>query len=112
MSEQPAAKKGQARVRAAQDPSEALAARLPWKPGEFAPEDVGAIQALHRGDAAPHQQQRALKFIVELSRNGEAHYFPGENGRRDTDYALGRAHVGKQIQAMVNIRLKPLGEQR
>lgn len=111
MGEQPAKRGSTARAKPAQEPATALAAHAPWIPGTFAPEDIGAIQALARGQADEATQRRALQFIIDFCHNDGAHYFPGEAGRRDTDFALGRASVGKQIVNMVKFRLKPHGEQ-
>lgn len=112
MSEQPAGSSRRKQVRPAQDPAQALAAHAPWKPVDADPEDVGALQAVHRGDAVEHQQRRAIDFILKLSWNGGALYFPTEGGRRDTDYALGRAFVGQQIATLLKQKLVKGGEQR
>jgi hypothetical protein len=90
---------------------QALAEHAPWRPVEPTPEQVGAIKAMSRGEALPHQQQAALQFLIDLAYNGGAHYFPGEGGRRDTDFALGRAWVGQQIVTMCKMIVKPGGEQ-
>ena len=110
MSEQPGNRAPKAVIKPAKDMGKALADHAPWKPVPASVEDLGALRALHRGGAEPHQQQRALKFIIDMCRTDGALYFPGENGRRDTDFALGRAWVGEQIVAMVNIRPKPSSE--
>lgn len=102
MSEQGSA--GRARPSKAID--QALAERAPWRPITCPAEVVGALQALNRGQAEPHQQKIALNWIIDMSRNGGAHYFPGEGGRRDTDYALGRAFPGEQIITLLNVKLR------
>jgi hypothetical protein len=71
---------------------------------------VGALQSLLRGDAQDYQQKLALNWILDMSRNGGAIYFPGEAGRRDTDFALGRAFVGEQIITLLKVKLKRGGE--
>lgn len=111
MSEQPTQRASRARLKPTTDPAKAIEQLAPWKPVELAPEDVGAIQALARGDAEPHLQKRALQFVLDLSYNSGMHYFPGEDGRRDTDFALGRASVGKQLVNMIKMKLKIHGEQ-
>lgn len=68
----------------------------PWLPCEYSKHDVYAIQALQKGIASPDQQQQALKFIVDvLAIAGDWPFMP--ESARDTDIALGRQFVGKQI---------------
>ena len=100
----------QKRVRPTKSVSEALQEHAPWKPIVADPFDVAAIKALSRGEADPAAQRRALDFVIRLSRNDGAHYFPGEGGRRDTDFALGRAFVGAQIIALLSVRAHGTGE--
>jgi hypothetical protein len=106
MSEQPVKPRGTGKVRPAQDVGEALQKHAPWRPVECSPEDIGALQAMYRGAAEPYQQKRVLDFIIELSRNHGAQYFPGENGRRDTDFALGRAFVADQLVTLLKVKLQ------
>lgn len=83
-----------------------LQERAPWRPAEWEVAEAGAIQALLRGDANPDQQRLALKFIIEkLAGTYDAHYFPGQ---RDTDFALGKAHVGQQIVKLTKLNLARL----
>lgn len=98
-------------AKAAVAPEIALAVHAPWKPAEPTKEQIGAIKALAAGTAEMHQQRIAFQFILDFSYNGGAHYFPGEGGRRDTDYALGRALLGKQMITMVKMIVTPNGEQ-
>lgn len=87
----------------------ALADHAPWKPSEWEPEDAGALQALMRGDAADHQQKRALQFIIErLCGTYEPAFRPADDGRRDTDFALGKAYVGQQIVKLLKVNLSRL----
>lgn len=104
MSEQP-------KLRRNKEPVTALAERAPWMPpAELPPEIVGALQALQRGDAQQHQQQNALRWIMQLGANGGALYFPGDAGRRDTDFALGRLYVAQIIEKCLKTKLHPTGE--
>lgn len=57
-----------------------------------------------------HQQRMAIEFVLRISRNDGALFFPGEDGRRSTDYALGRANVGEQIVTLLKVKLNPRGE--
>lgn len=99
-------RRGTGKVRPAKAPRDALAAHAPWIPVTCDPADVTALQALARGEADPGMQRRALDFVIRLSRNDGALYFPGEDGRRDTDFALGRAFVGEQVVALLKLNLR------
>lgn len=73
-------------------------AKEAWKPIQYDPADVAAIQACIAGTALEHQQQRAMKWIIEIaSATYDQSYRPGEDGRRDTDFAEGRRFVGNSI---------------
>lgn len=110
MPEQPTRPTGTGKVRPKQEPISALAEHAPWMPVACGPEIVGALQSLWRGDALPHQQKMAMEWIVRMSANGGALFFPGEAGRRDTDFALGRLFVGQQIEALLKVKLQRSGE--
>lgn len=86
------------------NPVAALKEHAPWLPVTCDPADVAAIQAVYSGTANEHQQRRAIEFVIQISLNGNAHFFPGEDGRRETDYALGRAFVGNQIISFIKLR--------
>lgn len=92
------------------EPAEALAALAPWKPPVPSPEQIGALRALYDGRADAVTQRMAFDYIMQLCYNGGLHYFPGESGRRDTDFALGRAWVGQMLRTIVGIRVHPRGE--
>lgn len=66
--------------------------------------DVYAIKALSTGTASEAQQRRALTWILEeASAYDGLSYSPGENGRRDTDFAEGRRFVGLQIAKLIRM---------
>lgn len=109
MSEQPK-QVGTGRVRAATDPAKALAAHQPHLPPEWTPEELGAVQQVWLGTADPHQQRRALEFVLRVCNNDGARFFPGEDGRRSTDYALGRAMPGELIRTMLMMKITRGGE--
>lgn len=78
---------------------------MAWHPVPYENEHVFAMQALRDGKATPDQQAVALKWILEFACGRlEQHYYPGEAGRRDTDFALGRAFVGHQIAKLLNLK--------
>lgn len=110
MSEQPTGKRAAATVRPVQEPIAALAAHAPWMPVSVDPAIVSGLQAMRRGDCPPHLQQKVLQWLMDVSRNGGALYFPGEAGRRDTDYALGRAFIGDTIITFLKLNLQRSGE--
>lgn len=93
------------RPRATEDKaSNPVAANSPWMPAPYDIEQVGALQALFRGNASAEQQKLALDYIITvLSGTYEEHYRPGEDGRRETDYALGRAFTGRQIVKLLKV---------
>lgn len=91
--------------RAVAPPSEHLAQQPePWKPCDWAPEDAYALRALQAGSATPGQQQRALKWLIENAAGTyDMPYRP--NSARDTDFACGMQHVGKQIVKLLNLSI-------
>lgn len=73
-----------------------VVANDPWADPKFDPADIGAIQALFRGDATKDQQQRAINFIVsEVCAVPYSAYDP--KNQRNTDFALGKQRVGHLI---------------
>lgn len=79
----------------------------PWKPPHYADEDAGAIQALLRGEAMPHQQQRALAYIIEtLCGTYDMSYRP--SGDRDTCFAEGKRFVGNQLVKLSKLNLSKM----
>lgn len=71
--------------------------------------DAAALQALQRGDADSHAQQRALKWIIESGCSTyDLSFRPGEEGRRETDFAEGRRFVGTHIVMMLKANLSLL----
>lgn len=87
-----------------------MAAVLPWLPPTLSPGQVGALKAVFQGLASAEQQRQAFDVVCEISYNGGAHYFPGEDGRRDTDFALGRKFVGDMMKTIVKVRITKGGE--
>lgn len=68
----------------------------PWAPTEYELSDVGAIQAMAKGEARSDQQQQALRFIVEqICKVYDLSYRP--DSERDTAFAEGKRFVGTQI---------------
>lgn len=78
-----------------------------WLPPEWQLADAAALQALERGEADAHQQQRALRWIIE--RAAATYDMPfrpgGDGGSRDTDFACGRMFVGQEIRKLLKINL-------
>ncbi len=85
----------------------AVVKREPWHPADWEPADAGALQALHRGDATPEQQQRALDWIIKkAAMTYDAAFVPGQPDVKD--YLLGRQSVGQHIRALLHINLNAL----
>lgn len=82
-----------------------MAKSVPYTPVEYDIADVGAIQALMEGTASPHQQKRALDWIIrKAAATYDLGFYPGaDEGRRNTDFALGRQFVGQQIIKMTHL---------
>lgn len=80
-----------------------------FQPGEWELADVNAIQALERGTATKEQQKRALEWILyQACKFADFPFRPGEDGRRDTDFALGRQFPAKQIVKLMRLNLGAL----
>lgn len=78
-----------------------------YTPAGWEPADASALQALLAGDANSVQQKRALDWIINKAcATYDQSFRPGgEDGRRETDFALGRAFAGQQIVGMLKINL-------
>lgn len=77
--------------------------RIPevWEPAKWEPADASALQALIRGDADAHQQQRALNWIIyNAAGTYDLEYRTEE---RDHAFSSGRRFVGLQIVKMLKI---------
>lgn len=75
-------------------------------PATYGLVQVAAIKALATGQATEHQQREALHFIlVHVCRVDDEPYCPGDDGRRNTDYALGMRRVGTFIRSLINADL-------
>ncbi|HDZ73702.1 MAG TPA: hypothetical protein ENH55_13235 [Aurantimonas coralicida] len=82
-------------------------AGAPWAPAPYQLADIGAIQAMAKGEAEPHQQVRALKWIVEdVCRTYDLSFRP--DSERDTAFAEGLRHAGLQIVKATKINTKLL----
>ena len=69
--------------------------------------EVTALQALSKGEADPHQQQLALKVIVnKISRSHDQLYLP--TSFSDTAFLNGRAFVGQKIMMHLGIAISKL----
>lgn len=82
----------------------------PWLPAPYELADVSAIQALVAGTASAEQQRRAMAWIINVAAGTyDMAYRPGtEDGRRDTDFALGKAYVGQQIVKLTRLNIGAL----
>lgn len=93
-------------TRSAKSARQAIEDHAPWKPPAFDPADAAAVQALQRGNATPEQQKRALAWLINQGcATYDLSYRPGEEGRRDTDFAEGRRFVGLQLVKLLNVKI-------
>ncbi len=78
-----------------------------WAPPVYDNTDIAAIQALSLGEAASHQQIRALKWIVEqVAGTYDQSYRP--DSERDSAFAEGRRFVGLQLVKATKLNLQKL----
>lgn len=71
-------------------------ASYPWHPAIYDEAITGAIKSLNAGTANAGQQQRALKWIIEvLCGTYDLSYRPESD--RDTAFAEGKRFVGSQL---------------
>lgn len=84
----------------------AASAHAPYIPITWENADALSLQKLRAGAASPVEQKRAIDWILKCTGLTDEPYRPGdEGGRRDTDFALGKAHVGRQIAKLLNLDL-------
>lgn len=83
--------------------------RESWLPAPYDPRDVGAIKACLNGTAQPHQQQRAMRWILYASGRHISPYDPGS--QRNTDHACGKAWIGEQILKLSRVIINTSNEQ-
>jgi hypothetical protein len=75
----------------------------PLLPAPYTAAESYAIRMLARGEATPAQQRLALDWMIhKLCRTYDEPFRPGGDGARETDYALGKAHVGRQLVKHAN----------
>lgn len=85
---------------------------LPWQPSPYDESITMAIKALASGNASEGQQKRALEWIVKIvCGTYDQPYRPGEDGRRETDFACAKMFVGQQIIKQINLVAAPAPQQ-
>lgn len=83
----------------------------PWDFPEFSERDVRLVQSIANGTATPEMQRDGFKWIVEIAcATYDMSYRPGEDGKRDTDFAEGKRHVGNTLVRMTKILLKSFNQ--
>jgi hypothetical protein len=97
--------------------------KTPFDPLAISPQlrlkEISAIQAVAKGEASAHQQQLAMKTIIErVARTYEETFCPGADGERNSVFMQGRRRVGTALVSYINAPLKnfrdpdaPPGEQ-
>lgn len=63
--------------------------------------DFYAIQALYRGEANGDQQRRFVDWLNRACMWQQTAYRAGDDGRRGTDFGLGRQFVAEQFYGAV-----------
>ncbi len=73
-----------------------------WKPADYTPADIEAVQALSRGEASEDQQRRVLEWIINTvsAVDDEPFRSAADGGERETSYALGRRSVGRELRKL------------
>ena len=82
----------------------------PWMPADYTLAIPTAIQALMSGTAEEHQQQLAMKWIIETLCGTYDMSFRADN-IRETDFAEGKRYVGNQIVKLSKLNVSRLKEQ-
>src|SRR5690348_16697082 len=87
-------------------------ASAPWAPPPCTAAQTMAAKAVASGTANPEQQKRFIEWLVrDVCRYADISYRPGEDGRRDTDFAEGKRFVAAMVVKEIEINLrKPGGE--
>lgn len=76
----------------------------PIAPVPFDLADAGALRALRDGNAAPHQQQRALGWILFACGDHDISWRPGgEDGGRATDFMEGRRFIAVMVRRLLEM---------
>lgn len=78
-------------------------------PPDYLPVHIEAFQAMNRGDATPHQQKLALRWLIEEAAGTYNLSFAPENERL-TSFAEGRRFVGLQVVKMLKLNASKLKE--
>lgn len=87
-------------------PAAVAAEHAPWLPTQWDPADALSMQRLAAGTANQVEQKRAMKWILTACGLNDMPYRPGgEDGRRETDFALGKLSVGQQILKLARVNL-------
>lgn len=76
----------------------------PWDIPPADEHDIRALKALAAGKASEGQQKVALDWIIHKAAGTYDQPFRpgGEDGRRATDFAAGKMHVGQRIVHLIN----------
>lgn len=79
----------------------------PWDPPAADEQDIRAMKALASGKASEGQQRVALQWIINRAAGTYDQPFRpgGEDGRRATDFAAGKMHVGQRIVNLINMAM-------
>lgn len=82
-----------------------------WVPPHLEIQDGYALQALERGEATPEQQQRALRWIVEVACMAYQDTFDIDNERKSS-HMQGRRFVGLAIIQAIKLNMQAVKKAR
>lgn len=78
--------------------------RDPWLPAPYDKSDVAAFRAFAEGRAEPYQQALVLDWILKACGTHENPFRPGQDGARDSDFAMGKQSIGQQMLKLMHLR--------
>jgi hypothetical protein len=86
----------------------------PWLPPDYDDQVIWAWRAFCQGKATESQQiimRDYLMYVTAASEEfADLSFRPGEEGRRATDFAEGKRHVGLMMRKLSRPELTPRGE--
>ena len=91
-------------ARPVRSPARAAAEHAPYLPTPYENADALSLQRLAAGVASEIEQKRALAWVMRCSGYLDEPYRPGSDDR-DTNFALGKANIGRQIAKLLNLDL-------
>ena len=79
----------------------------PWLPPDHDESVIYAFRSLVAGVANEGQQKLLVDYLKYITDLDAMSYRPGEDGRRDTDFAEGKRFVGRELFKLLHPLLTP-----